>query len=329
VHLVAANPRDGAGTDCELGVEKCGVPTNGTLQFRFDRFLDPGTANRQALRVYSGDPDTSGGYPFDVTYDPVERVVQYHMPLGYAYEPNTLYSYELFVADESEDAGIRAFDGAPLEEQDVPLKGSFFTATAPVDLPVETVPTCAEIVKEIFGSSPGDCSSAKCHSSADAEQGAPHGLWLDGRANFRVTAVDRVARQTEVGDRSGGPPLEHPARFGVRMPLVDSNKSPGNSYLLYKLLLGRGAYEACRFDAASSKSSFCRSPADVCESAYPSLPFAGRDCIAPPDAELERLREWFVRGEAMPIARPIERSVGLQQVRAIASFISAGADCSE
>ncbi len=58
-------------TDPQLSAIR--APVAVTLQFRFDRFLDAGTANRQALRVYSGDPETSGGYPFDVTYDPVER----------------------------------------------------------------------------------------------------------------------------------------------------------------------------------------------------------------------------------------------------------------
>jgi hypothetical protein len=329
VHLVAANPRNGFGNDCEPGEAGCGFPTNGTLSFRFDRFLNPTTTSRQAIVVYTGDPSTSPSFDFAVRYDPVERVLQYALKSGYAYEPNTLYNYELFVAEEPGANGIRSFDGAPLEEQDVPLRGSFLTGTGPGKLPVHTAPSCAEIVTEIFGTSPADCSSSKCHSSLDAEPGAPHGLWLDSRANFQVTAVNRVARQTEVGDRSGGVPLELPLRFGVEMPLVDATGSPGNSYLLYKLLLSPGAYEACAFDATSSRSIFCGIPADVCESAYLDLPFAGRDCIAPPDAELERLREWFVRGEPMPIPRPVERAVGLQQVRAISSFISAGADCGQ
>jgi hypothetical protein len=254
--------------------------------------------------------------------------VQYRVPPGYGFEPSTLYQLELVAPSDADDFGIRAFDGAPLREDRVPLKISFFTGIAPVDLPVLTPPTCADIVGQIFNTTPADCGSSNCHSSANAAQGAPHGLWLDGRANFGVTAVNRVARQTEVGDRSGGVPLEQPSRFGVQMPLIQPG-NPGNSYLLYKLLRGPNAYEACAFDPLTSRSSFCQMPDDICESAYPDVPFDRKSCIAPVSEELERLREWFVRGEPMPIPRPAARSVGLQQLRAISSFIAAGADCTE
>jgi hypothetical protein len=98
---------------------------------------------------------------------------------------------------------------------------------------------------------------------------------------------------------------------------------------LYKLLRGPSAYQACSFDEMSSPSAFCQVPDDECESAYPDVAFDRLSCITPPADELERLREWFVRGEAMPLSVPIARRVGLQQVRAISSFIAAGADCSE
>ena len=324
---MAIDPADGTGSDCEMGATGCGVPTNATLSFRFDRFLSPATATRQALRVYSGDPENGTGIPFDVVYDPVERVVQYRMPSGYAFAPNALYQLELVVPAEPGDFGIRAFDGAPLAEGAVPLRGSFFTGLGPIDMAAEPPPTCAEIVSEVFMKSPASCgASGQCHASADA----PHGLWLDGRANFAATAVNRVARQTEVGDRSGGVPLEQSTRFGVQMPLVQPG-NPGNSYLLYKLLRSARNYEPCVFDEASAASSFCRAAADECASLYSGLPLdpGGSNCLAPSDNELERLREWFVRGEAMPVPRPVERSLGLQQLRAISGFIAAGANCNE
>lgn len=328
MHVLAIDPRDGAGSDCEVGTADCGVPTNATLSFRFDRFLNPTTANRQALRVYSGDPETSSSIPFDVTYDPIERVVQYRMPSGYAFEPNALYQLELVVPAEPGDFGFRAFDGAPLAVGSVPLQGSFFTGAGPVELPVPEAPTCADIVNEVFKATPGDCASGSCHASTDAEQGAPHGLWLDGRANLTTTAIDRVARQTEVGDRSGGVPLEQPTRFGVQMPLIAPG-NPGNSYLLYKLLRSPRSYEPCAFHERLANSAYCRQPDESCISLYPNLPLDRRTCVAPSDAELERLREWFVRGEAMPIPRPVDRSVGLQQLRALSRFIAAGASCSD
>jgi hypothetical protein len=241
-----------------------------------------------------------------------------------------LYQIELVAPVEPGDFGIRAFDGAPLAERDIALEGSFFTGLGPVEIVTEEPATCAEIVDEVFMKSPGGCGSAQCHSATGSEQGAPHGLWLDGRANFSLTAVNRVARQTEVGDRSGGVPLEQPTRFGVQMPLVAPG-NPGNSYLLYKLLRSAENYLPCELDETSAASDFCRGPAESCASLYPQLELdlQGGNCVAPADAELERLREWFVRGEAMPIPRPIPRRVGLQQLRAVSSFIAAGASCTD
>ena len=305
------------------------MATNATLSLRFDRFLSPGSANRQALRVYTGDPSTSGSIPFDVSYDPVERVVQYRMPPGYSLEPNVLYQLELAVPVSASDSGFRAFDGAPLAEGDVPLRGSFFTGTGPVEQPTTRAPGCADIVEQVFTAAPASCASSNCHFSMSA-QGAPHGLWLDGRANFRATAINRVARQTELGDRSGGPPLERPLRFGVHMPLVQPG-NPGNSYLLYKLLRGEQSYEPCLADpdAPSASSTFCQEPAEACISEYLDIPLKDGECLAPSDAERERLREWFVRGEPMPIARPVGRSLGLQQLRAVSRFIATGANCDD
>lgn len=331
VHVVAAYPADGEGAACDDAAD-CGVPTNATLSLRFDRFLNPATANRQAIRVYSGDPEASSAIPFHVSYDPVERVVQYRMPAGYSFEPNALYQFELVVPQGSDDFGFRAFDGAPLEERDVPLRSSFFTGEGPVEYPQLVAPTCADIVEQVFEARPANCAASSCHSGVRSQNGTPHGLWLDGRSNVRVTAINRVARQTELGDRSGGVPLEQAARFGVRMPLIQPG-NPGNSYLLYKLLRGQGSYEPCAEEADPDplrpSSTFCSQPADACVSAYPELPFEPGSCVAPSDAERERLREWFVRGEEMPIARPENRHLGLQQLRAVSSFIAGGADCSE
>ncbi len=303
------------------------MPTNAAITLRFDRFLDPTTANRQALRVYSGDPASSGSIPLQVVYDPIERVVQYQMPAGYSFEPNALYRLELLVPTGDDDGGLRAFDGAALAEGALPLSISFFTGVGPVERPRVPAPTCEEVVEQVLTAPPGDCASANSHTGSSAE--APHGLLLDSRAAFRATAIERVARQTELGDRSGGVPLERPARFGVRMPLVWPG-SPGNSYLLYKLLRSPSAYEPCSVDAAEDPrfSALCREPVAPCESAYPELPLPPGDCLAPTDDELVRLREWFVRGEPMPLARPTPRYVGLQQLRAVSRFIAAGADCS-
>lgn len=328
MHLIGIYPKDGCGVGDS---PDCTVPTNVTLAFRFDRFLNPTTVNRQAIRLYTGDPKLSpGAPPFEVVYDPIERVVEYRMPPGYALAPTTLYRLELLVADAPDDSGIRAFDGAPLAEAELPLAVSFFTGDDQVEMPLPPAPTCAEILgtaSSVFSA----CTGAACHqkggnvvAGADV-QDAPHGLWLDDPHRFALSAVNRVARETETGDRSGGPPTERAARFGVHMALVDP-RNPGGSYLMYKLLRNLGNFEPC---PADSSAPVCAEAADPQVSTHASLPLANGELLTPPLAELERLQEWFVRGAPMPRPRADGRalSIHLQGLRATARFIAAGADC--
>lgn len=321
-------PKDGCGVGDSLD---CTVPTNVTLAFRFDRFLNPTTVNRQAIRLYTGDPKASPGPPpFEVTYDPIERVVEYRMPPGYALAPTTLYRLELLVAAKPDDSGIRAFDGAPLAEAELPLAVSFFTGDDAVDMPMPAAPSCAEILgtpTSLFNT----CTGSECHQqggnvvAGKAVAGAPHGLWLDDPRRFALSAVNRVARETETGDQSGGVTTERPARFGVHMALVDP-RNPGGSYLMYKLLRNLGNYEPCR---AGSSAPFCSEDGDPQVSAHANLPLGEGESITPSLTELERLQEWFVRGAPMPRPRGDGRaiSIHLQGLRATARFIAAGADC--
>ena len=330
LHLVGIYPKDGCGLGDSLD---CTVPTNVTLAFRFDRFLNPATVNRQALRLYSGDPDVAPSPPpFEVVYDPIERVVEYRMPPGYALAPAALYELELVVAKSPDDSGIRAFDGALLAEADLPLRGVFFTGDAQVATPSDPAPTCAEIVGNadaVFKA----CVGSACHQQggnlvgALAVGNAPYGLWLDTPSHFALSAIGRVARETETGDQSGGVPLEHSQRFGVRMSLVDP-RNPGGSYLMYKLLSNLANYEPC---AASDSAPSCADSADPRKSAHALLPLAKGERLTPPAEELDRLQEWFVKGAPMPLPRADEQplSVHLQGLRAISRFIAAGADCRE
>jgi hypothetical protein len=303
------------------------------LAFRFDRFLNPATVSRQAIRLYSGDPSVAPGPPpFEVVYDPVERVVEYRMPSGYALEPTTLYELELIVADSPDSSGIRAFDGAPLGEGDLPLRSVFVTGDEPVTSPDDPAPNCDEIVGNadaVFKA----CTGSACHQKGGNVVGdravgdAPHSLWLDTPSHFSLTAVNRIARQTETGAQSGGVASERGPRFGVRMALVDPH-SPGASYLMYKLLRNLGNYEPCPADA---DSPICAQAADPTESAHGLLPLAEGELITPSTLELERLREWFVRGAPMPRPRADARpqSIHLQGLRAVSRFIASGASCRE
>ncbi len=325
VHLVGAFPSDGCGVGSD---PDCTIATNATLTFRFDRFLNPATVSRQAIRVYTGDPKTAAGPPpFEVAYDPVERVVEYRMPSGYGFAPHTLYTLELVVPEAADDFGIRAFDDAPLAESDLPLHTSFFTGDGPGDVPAVSAPTCSQIVRGVFAN---NCTGSQCHQRighAFKDQGknvdlgaAPYGLWLDSPANILATAIGKVAHETELGDRSGGAPEVKGARFGVRMALVDP-RNPGGSYLLFKLLLGSDNY--C---PVWSDSGEC---IGVAASTHAFLPLPKGHSVRPDQAELDRLREWFVRGEPMPraLADGTQRRLTLDELRAVSTFIAGGADC--
>jgi hypothetical protein len=330
VQLLGIYPPNGCGVGDSVD---CTVPTNVTLAFRFDRFLNPATVSRQAIRLYSGDPNVAPGPPpFEVVYDPIERVVEYRMPSGYALQPATLYELELIVADSPESSGIRAFDGAPLAEGNIPLRGVFLTGDEQVTAPDDPAPRCDEIVgnaDSVFKT----CTGGACHQKGGNVVGeravgdAPHSLWLDTPSHFSLTAVNRIARQTETGDQSGGVPSEREPRFGVRMALVDPH-SPGGSYLMYKLLRNLRNFEPC---PAVGGPSICAMAADPAESTHALLPLAEGELITPSIDELERLREWFVLGDPMPRPRADARplSVHLQGLRAVSRFIASGADCSE
>lgn len=337
VHLVAAYPAHGLGLDCAGDApDDCGVPVNATLTLRFDRYLDPASVNRQAIRVFTGDPANSPAIPFDVRYDPVERVVEYRMPTGYSFARRAVYQFELVLPEGPADFGIRAYDGAPLVPGEVPLELTFRTSAAAVAQPQDLAPSCEQIVREVLAFEKlGNCASSECHRSGNsARGGAPEGLWLDGRHNLRITAIGRVAHETEFGD-SSGVALQNSPRFGVQMPIIDA-KSPGNSYLLYKLLRNPKNFEPCAEaeptqagQPAPGRSPVCDTPADPSVSLYENLPLSDGETLLPSEDERTRLREWFVRGEPMPFPRGAQQGVSLQGLRAISAFIAAGADCSE
>jgi hypothetical protein len=93
-------------------------------------------------------------------------------------------------------------------------------------------------------------------------------------------------------------------RFGVNMPIIDPER-PDNSYLMYKLLLRPEAY-------LPGGADDCVEPGS---------------CVPPEPAELERLREWFVRGDPMPQAGPGESFVDHDALATIQAFIAGGAAC--
>lgn len=292
---------------CTPADSDCGVATNTFIRLRFDRPLLPSTAVRQALRVYTGRPE-NGAPAMTPRYDVLTRELTFYF--NGRLLPKVLYQVEL-LADEENPAFLRAYDGAPLAREDVRERWSFMTGAAgdpAFDFPtVEQEPTCDDILARLNASCGGGC----CHGGESPAMG----LRLTDLDALRATAIGKVARQTDLGDRIGVP-LTDPARFGVGMPVIDPG-NPHNSYLLYKLLLSPRNLEPCR------------SP--DCEP-FTALPGAER-CRAPSEAERVLLAEWFVQGAPMPLdpapgcAMSEPSAFDCATFQALARWIERGADC--
>lgn len=305
VALIGAQPYPGQGTDCLPGdSDACGVPIDGDIILRFDRYLRPSTAVRQSIVVYTGSPVNGIGF-LRPEYDVVERVVVYRLtaPL----EPGTLYTLELLTPGDTSPFGFQAFDGGRLEPRVLPLKFNFFTRRSrePSErVPLEPVPSCERVVEILRQAG---CAAAHCHAG---ERGSM-GLRLESPSAFAGTAIGQVAHQTEIGP-DANTPLRNPDRFGLGMPVVDPGQ-PGNSYLFYKMM--------------GAEQSFWLEPDEPawCATRYPVA--LGPSCLKPPWSEVARLREWFLRGEPMPPEGSGAAGVSRPQLREIQRFIAGGAIC--
>jgi len=297
VHVVETRPAHGEGTECSDADPGCGVPRRPELVVRYDRPLWPEPERFQEILVYSG----SRGIVVrvdSVRYDVLDRTLAYE--LGPRLAPRSLYRVEL--ADPARGTAPRAYDGGELEPGPVPFEFQFLTqgaGAAPEAEPAKAeVPTCGEIAALL------DRHCGGCHG---AELPAM-GLTLSSPEGLRRTAIRRVARQTETGSGSGVPSV-HPARFGTAMPLIEPGRAAG-SYLVYKLLVNEASFEPCN---AADCAAFATQPgADSCGSWS--------------EREREALRDWFVRGEAMP---PLWGGLPLDcaSLRALVRFIDDGARC--
>lgn len=244
VHLVTANVgKDANGKDQPF-------PTDGVLRLAFDRLLLPLTVTRQTvvLRDASGNP---ASVPI-VDYDPVARTVSISNPDPTNPDPTKCwllakqpYTIRLGIPSGADDdlGGIRAIDRATLDPTQ-PLEIGFMTSATPCGgtVPPPQMNFCVDVLP-MFQSK---CSAPQCHGSPqnigaksatfpDGYSRPAMGLVLDNSVGFQATAVGRVAEGSNTGARAGlGSPPSH--LFGVDMPIVDPG-DPGNSWLLYKLLL--------------------------------------------------------------------------------------------
>jgi hypothetical protein len=311
LRIVASMPAKNAGLDCVPDASTCGFPANMPFTFRFNRHLDPSTAVRQSLDVYAGTPDH--GMFLTPSYDVIERVVSYSHSDSPPLCAGVVCTLEAYGAQEDGEPGFRAYDGTPLAVADLPLKYSFRARAASEPTPSAQGPADCRTALGILSSS---CGVADCHagcSGSSCRRQPRMGLRLDSVEGLSETAIDQLARETSRGQNATAT-LQGPSRFGVQMPIVDPAR-PENSYLMYKLLVGRDNYRAD--GAAACTSRF-----------FGNLPRT--DCLAPSEDDREQLQAWLVAGDPMPPAGyTLPGDSPIDALRALQAWIQSGAETSD
>lgn len=305
------------------------IVPSASIRIRFDRFLLPASISRQAVCLQPDTADVpnytkcSKGVFLQPTYDPVRREVVLRQKPGERLALGTVYKLTLYRAELEGDCtgdlptscGIRAFDRAPLE---APF--SLLLKTVDVDPGKAVDETTPEVVfcgdKGAAKALGATCAYGNCHGPSNSDtclptksQPAPncaeglsfYNLQYNVFADTEQTAINRVAHQTMMGE-SASTPEKTPARFGRAMPLIDAfspglEGSPGNSYVMYKILVGMS------IDAA---------PAD----------------IKPSDAEVQRLLDSVVVGLPMPPPDPATGPLDAEQLLNLSNWIQHGAPLS-
>ena len=217
------------------------VPADGAIQIQLDRLLLPSSVTPQAFTL--ADASRQALLPL-VSYDPVVRIVTLSAQPGMPWlAADRSYTLVLHVAAGDTDANaLRAIDRAPLFAGDA-NQTITFRVTAPTGTPFAE--PHADFCTDVLPIFQLKCTAPACHGSpvptSDARFGntgmslPAAGLVLETSNDVLNTAVGRVANGSNTGARAwkGDPPGRI---FGIDMPIVDPG-NPGNSWLLYKLLL--------------------------------------------------------------------------------------------
>ena len=304
------------------------IVPSASIRIRFDRYLLPGSVTRQAFCLQADPADvadiTGCSKPvfIEPSYDPVRREIVLRQRLGTRLALGTLYKLTFYKSelegvcpDTPRSCGVRAFDGAPLEAV---YSIMFRTVDAdPVGALDETAPPVVFCGDKGAATALGaTCSYASCHgpstgsscvpTSSNKHPGCAEGLSFYNLqfgefSDIEQTAINRVAHQTQMGE-AASTPEKTPARFGRAMPLIDAfnpgvTGHPGNSYVMYKILVGMS------IDAA---------PAD----------------IKPSDAEVQRLLDSVVVGLPMPPPDPATGPLDAEQLLNLSNWIQHGAPLS-
>jgi hypothetical protein len=289
---------------------------------------------------------------FNVEYDPVDRVVVLKPPVK-GLDVGEYKVRVLAPKNAGDSTGVRSFDGVPMAEEvswnftvdpnqtssDEPNRKIDFCASeracpAPMDdagiaaqKPVPDENSVEQIVKNC-------ASEGSCHQPPD-DPGKPSKV-LIGEALIlgsqdpgsaavqikRIISQHQVAPQTATDPDPGQPRTTGPDTFGRNMPFIDP-RNPGNSYIIYKMIVGMltcpgggGADPSyCSGDGGGYNGSGTTFPADfyaadagactdsVLHRTGDPIPFPAwvptGKWHPPADGEYDRLR-YHIRGLQMP-----------------------------
>lgn len=308
VHLVGSN----------IASSTALLPSNGIVELAFDRPLSPLCISRQTFALH----DVDGYFPAPiVAYDPVARIVSL-TPLG-SLDSDHVYEVDVRTPTNPDDLyGLRSVDGATLAQANLSVA---FSVGGP-DTTGRSIPSAPTIdfCRDIFPVFSNKCGTSACH-------GGPlpvEGLSLDSPAGIALTAIGQVARGANTGPTSSPQPPS--LAFGVNMPIIDpgpgspSAGNPGNSWLLYKLLMEEpaassstpyasacdgGTVEPVSTDSVHvvaweplSTSDRMALSAVISGQAMPppSTSADGTENTALSEDELERVSVWIASGAAVP-----------------------------
>jgi hypothetical protein len=269
------------------------LAANGVIRLRFDRYLLPSTVTRQSFFIRDAeDKEVAGAV---VSYDPVSLVVTISPPAtGPWVTPGQPYKLILPVPSESAGGfGVRAIDGATLDPNSM---WQFAFNVSNVTLPPSaTQEPTMRFCRDVFPVMQAKCGTGSpCHGVPVTGSQPAASLVLTVPNGFRQTAINRVAQASNTGAR---PEIQPPGPvFGIDMPLIDPG-SPGNSWLMYKVLLGK----LPTVTQVTDGPDVCLGPGPLGKLELPAA--TNTQVVEADDAERQVLND-YVLGREMPYPSP-------------------------
>jgi hypothetical protein len=282
IHLVSANV---SGSQS--------LPANGTIQLEFDRLLLPVSITRQTFVTTINPPPLP-------SYDPVTRIVSI-TPLA-PLVPGQTYEIEIAAPQSPTDLnGLRAIDGATIDPKSAVIA---FQASAPATQPppIAKIDYCQSIQPIL-----GTCGLSICHSGNLPAAG----LNLSSAPYITATAIGRVAHGSNTGPSAL--PQAPGLSFAEDMPIIDPGTGgagdPAHSWLIYKVLLGKGLVDIPDAGPGSvqwtplsdSERAILGNYVDGREMPYPASP-AATTLSGLSSEQMETLSLWIAQGASLVCA---------------------------